>query len=135
LLGRQCPAPAGLDARDRGFIKRRELPGPHLPHPDGEGLEQSQPFRHRFGGGRISTRLQQLIQRPAWYRWKFDGHGLNFANPRAKARLDIHLYKGTIVLRKHERLTSEQCAASLERSRAQPKPAQEDDAAVPKNPA
>lgn len=44
--------------------------------------------------------------------------------------LDVHVYKGTIVLRKHERLTEEQCAALLERSRAQPKPASEDDAAV-----
>lgn len=44
--------------------------------------------------------------------------------------LDIHLYKGTILLRKHEALTEEQSAALLERSRAQPKPTVEDDAAV-----
>ncbi len=44
--------------------------------------------------------------------------------------LDIRLYKGTIVLRKHQRLTEEQCAALLERSRAQSRPAPEDDAAV-----
>ena len=44
--------------------------------------------------------------------------------------LDIQLYKGTIVLRKREPLTPEQCALLLERSRAQAKPAPEDDAAV-----
>lgn len=44
--------------------------------------------------------------------------------------LDIQLYKGTIVLRKHERLTAEQCAGLLERSRAQYKPTPEDDATV-----
>ena len=44
--------------------------------------------------------------------------------------LDIQLYKGTIVLRKHERLTAERCAGLLERSRAQSKPTPEDDAAV-----
>ena len=44
--------------------------------------------------------------------------------------LDIHLYKGTLVLRKHQPLTAEQCAALLEQSRAQPKPTPEDDAAV-----
>lgn len=44
--------------------------------------------------------------------------------------LDIHLYKGTIVLRKHTPLTPEQCAALLERSRTQPKPTPDDDAAV-----
>jgi bifunctional DNA-binding transcriptional regulator/antitoxin component of YhaV-PrlF toxin-antitoxin module len=44
--------------------------------------------------------------------------------------LDMQLYKGTIVLRKRQPLTSEQCAALLERSRSQPKPGPEDDAAV-----
>ena len=44
--------------------------------------------------------------------------------------LDIHLYKGTIVLRKHERLTAEQCATLLERSQAKSEPMPEDDAAV-----
>ena len=44
--------------------------------------------------------------------------------------LDIHLYKGTLVLRKHQPLTPEQCAALLERSRAQPTPTPEDDAVV-----
>ena len=44
--------------------------------------------------------------------------------------LDIHLYKGTIVLRKRQPLTAEQCAALLESSRAQSKPTPEDDAAV-----
>jgi AbrB family looped-hinge helix DNA binding protein len=44
--------------------------------------------------------------------------------------LDVQLYKGTIVLRKRQPLTPEQCAALLERSRSQPKPSVEDDAAV-----
>ena len=52
------------------------------------------------------------------------------ANLKPGDKLDIHLYKGTIVLRKHERLTAEQCAGLLERSRAQSKPTPEDDAAV-----
>ena len=43
--------------------------------------------------------------------------------------LDVQFYKGSIVLRKHQPLTPEQCAALLERSRSQPKPAP-DDAAV-----
>jgi bifunctional DNA-binding transcriptional regulator/antitoxin component of YhaV-PrlF toxin-antitoxin module len=44
--------------------------------------------------------------------------------------LDVQLYKGSIVLRKHQPLTQEQCATLLERSRSRPKPAAEDDAAV-----
>ena len=44
--------------------------------------------------------------------------------------LDVQFYKGSIVLRKHQPLTREQCAALLERSRSQPHPAPEDDAAV-----
>ena len=44
--------------------------------------------------------------------------------------LDVQLYKGTIVLRKRQSLTREQCAALLERSRSQPKPTPEDDLAV-----
>lgn len=44
--------------------------------------------------------------------------------------LDIHLYKGTILLRKHGPLTAEQSAALLERSRAQPKPTPEDEALI-----
>ena len=44
--------------------------------------------------------------------------------------LDIQLYKGTLVLRKHQPLTPEQCAALLERSRAQLKPTPADDDAV-----
>jgi AbrB family looped-hinge helix DNA binding protein len=44
--------------------------------------------------------------------------------------LEVQLYKGPIVLRKHQPLSSEQCAALLERSRAQPKLALEDEAAV-----
>lgn len=44
--------------------------------------------------------------------------------------LDAQFYKGTIVLRKRQPLTAEQCAALLERSRSQPKPTAEDDLAV-----
>lgn len=44
--------------------------------------------------------------------------------------LEVQLYKGTIVLRKQQSLTPEQCAGLLERSRCQPKPGPEDDAAV-----
>lgn len=44
--------------------------------------------------------------------------------------LEAQYYKGTIVLRKHRPLTPEQCAALLERSRSQPKPTPDDDAAV-----
>jgi AbrB family looped-hinge helix DNA binding protein len=44
--------------------------------------------------------------------------------------LDVHLYKGTLVLRKRQALTAEQCAALLERSRSQPKPRPQDDQAV-----
>ena len=44
--------------------------------------------------------------------------------------LDVQFYKGSIVLRTHQPLTPEQCAALLERSRSQPKPAPDDDAAV-----
>jgi len=44
--------------------------------------------------------------------------------------LDVQLYKGTIVLRKHQPLTPEQCAGLLERSRSQPEPTPENEAAV-----
>lgn len=44
--------------------------------------------------------------------------------------LEVQLYKGTLVLRKHQPLSPEQAAALLERSRSQPQPAPEDDAAV-----
>ena len=44
--------------------------------------------------------------------------------------LDFHIYKGTILLRKHQPLTTEQCATLLKDSRALPKPTPEDDAAV-----
>ena len=44
--------------------------------------------------------------------------------------LDVQLYKGTLVLRKHQPLSPEQAAALLERSRSQPAPAPDDDAAV-----
>ena len=45
-------------------------------------------------------------------------------------KLDVQLYKGTIVLRKHQPLSPEQCAALLGRSRLQPKPTPDDDLAV-----
>lgn len=44
--------------------------------------------------------------------------------------LAVQLYKGTIVMRKNQPLTAEQCAELLERSRAQSRPTPEDDAAV-----
>jgi AbrB family looped-hinge helix DNA binding protein len=44
--------------------------------------------------------------------------------------LDVQFYKGTLVLRKRQPLTPEQCAALLERSRSQSKPAPGDDEAV-----
>ena len=44
--------------------------------------------------------------------------------------LDVQIYKGTIVLRKNQPLTPQQCAALLERSRSQSKPAADDDLAV-----
>jgi AbrB family looped-hinge helix DNA binding protein len=44
--------------------------------------------------------------------------------------LDVQLYKGTLVLRKRQPLTPDQCAALLERSRSQPKPGPQDDQAV-----
>ena len=44
--------------------------------------------------------------------------------------LEVQFHKGTIVLRKHQPLTPEQCAALLERSRSQTKPTPEDDTAV-----
>ena len=44
--------------------------------------------------------------------------------------LDVQIYKGTIVLRKHQPLTADQCAALLEQSRSQSQPTPEDDASV-----
>lgn len=44
--------------------------------------------------------------------------------------LEVQFHKGTIVLRKHQPLTPEQCAALLERSRSQAEPSPEDEAAV-----
>jgi AbrB family looped-hinge helix DNA binding protein len=44
--------------------------------------------------------------------------------------LELQLYKGTILLRKHQPLTPEQCTALLERSRSQFAPKPEDDDAV-----
>jgi len=44
--------------------------------------------------------------------------------------LDVQFYKGSLVLRKHQPLTLEQCAALLEHSRSQPQPTPEDEAAV-----
>jgi AbrB family looped-hinge helix DNA binding protein len=45
-------------------------------------------------------------------------------------KLEVQLYKGTIVLRKHQPLSPEQCRALLEQSRSQPKPTANDEAAV-----
>jgi AbrB family looped-hinge helix DNA binding protein len=44
--------------------------------------------------------------------------------------LEIQFYKGTIVLRKNQPLTQEQCAALLEHSRSQSQPTPEDDLAI-----
>ena len=44
--------------------------------------------------------------------------------------LEVQLYKGTLVLRKHQPLSPVQAAALLERSRSQPAPTPEDDATV-----
>lgn len=44
--------------------------------------------------------------------------------------LEVQFHKGTIVLRKNQPLTPEQCAVLLERSRSQPTPLPEDEAAV-----
>jgi bifunctional DNA-binding transcriptional regulator/antitoxin component of YhaV-PrlF toxin-antitoxin module len=44
--------------------------------------------------------------------------------------LDVQFYKGSIVLRKRQPLTPEECALLLERSRSQPRPTPEDDLAV-----
>jgi len=44
--------------------------------------------------------------------------------------LDIQLYKGTLLLRKHQPLSAEQGAELLERSRSQPTPTPDDDAAI-----
>jgi AbrB family looped-hinge helix DNA binding protein len=52
------------------------------------------------------------------------------AHLRPGDTLDVQLYKGTILLRKHQPLTPEQCAALLERSRSQPEPTAGDDAVV-----
>lgn len=45
-------------------------------------------------------------------------------------RLEVQLYKGTIVLRKHQPLSPEQCRSLLEQSRSQPKPTANDEAVV-----
>ena len=52
------------------------------------------------------------------------------AHLRPGDTLDVQLYKGTILLRKHQPLTPEQCAALLERSSSQPAPTLDDDAVV-----
>lgn len=44
-------------------------------------------------------------------------------------KLEVQFYKGTIVLRKHEPLSPEQCRTLLEQSRSQTKP-QDSDALV-----
>lgn len=45
-------------------------------------------------------------------------------------RLEAHLYKGTLVLRKRQPLTDTQCAALLEGSRRLPEASPADEAAV-----
>jgi bifunctional DNA-binding transcriptional regulator/antitoxin component of YhaV-PrlF toxin-antitoxin module len=45
-------------------------------------------------------------------------------------RLDVQLYKGTLVLRKHQALSRQQCAELLERSRSQSAPQPADEEAV-----
>ena len=52
------------------------------------------------------------------------------AHLRPGDTLDVQFYKGTILLRKHSPLPPGQCAALLERSRSQPEPSADDDAAV-----
>lgn len=52
------------------------------------------------------------------------------AQLEAGDNLEAHFYRGTIVLRKHRPLSSEECAVLLERSRSQPKPTPEDEAAL-----
>ena len=52
------------------------------------------------------------------------------AQLKAGDTLDVQLYKGTLVLRKRQSLTPEQCAGLLERSRSQPKPSPQDDEVV-----
>jgi AbrB family looped-hinge helix DNA binding protein len=44
--------------------------------------------------------------------------------------LEVQFYKGTIVLRKNQPLTQEQCASLLEHSRSQSQPTPEDDLAI-----
>ena len=44
--------------------------------------------------------------------------------------LEVQLYKGTLVLRKHQPLSPEQAATLLERSRSQPAPTPENDTAI-----
>ncbi len=52
------------------------------------------------------------------------------AQLRPGDRLEVQFYKGTIVLRKNQPLTREQCVALLERSHSQSRPTAEDDIAV-----
>jgi bifunctional DNA-binding transcriptional regulator/antitoxin component of YhaV-PrlF toxin-antitoxin module len=52
------------------------------------------------------------------------------AQLRPGDRLDVQFYKGTIVLRKNQPLTREECAALLERSLSQSKLTAEDEGAV-----
>ena len=52
------------------------------------------------------------------------------AKLKAGDTMDIHLYQGSLVLRKHEALSPDQVAALLDRSRALPKPTPDDDAAI-----
>ena len=52
------------------------------------------------------------------------------AHLRPGDTLDVQFYKGTILLRKHQPLTPEQCAELLERSSSQPEPTADDEAMV-----
>ena len=52
------------------------------------------------------------------------------AHLHAGDTLDVQFYKGTILLRKHQPLTPEQCATLLERSCSQPELKADDDAVI-----
>lgn len=78
--------------------------------------------------GCIPSRLSTLHPPQSSGGWVNPPHSAMTLQPGDM--LDVQFYKGSIVLRKHQPLTPEQCATLLERSRSQPKPTAEDDAAV-----
>lgn len=45
-------------------------------------------------------------------------------------KLEVQLYKGTLIFRKYQPLSASECVELLERSRSLPKPVAEDDDAV-----